>query len=304
MLLTMSVKKEGSTLLQLGGWWSQMVLLDKMRKWWKTRVSGSNLRLWRRVAEGEGVGEENELTTSRNQQGLVQAPWPRWGRRGRLHLPRARPGSSIPALSRGFGSVSTFLPRPLTSVNPVTELGNYCLELGIISMLDKKASEMQHPEKFSAAQKNPCHNSCTNAFKAWVMVKAEQQAQPGLNFFFLFLPPAFILALCSLCGDAQSSWRKPGWCVLHSDEFTQGCPADTISSHSSKLWASGQTQDAGGCEKGPGRWLAQSLDPMGKCVSASSINARLRAGSLLAQIFRVYCSYRTTLTKRGLHKWL
>lgn len=65
----------------------------------------------------------------------------------------------------------------------------------------------------------------------------------------------------------------------------------------------GQTQDAGGCEKGPGRWPAQSPDPMGKCVSASSINARLRAGSPLAQFFHVYCSYGTTLTKRGLHKW-
>lgn len=109
----------------------------------------------KKVAEEEGVGEENEqLTISRDQRGLAQALWPQWGRRGRLHLPRARAGSSIPALSWGFGSLSTFLPRPLTSMNPVTELGNYCLELGIIRILDKKAPEMQHPEKFSAGQKN------------------------------------------------------------------------------------------------------------------------------------------------------
>lgn len=58
---------------------------------------------------------------------------------------------------------------------------------------------------------------------------------------------------------------NPGWAILHGEEFIRGLTAwHNFLLDLSNLCSErpGQTQDAGGCEKGPGGWLAQSLDPM------------------------------------------
>lgn len=55
--------------------------------------------------------------------------------------------------SRRLGSLSVFPLPSLTSVNPVTELGNDYPELRISSVREKKASELQHPGKLSAGEK-------------------------------------------------------------------------------------------------------------------------------------------------------
>lgn len=55
--------------------------------------------------------------------------------------------------SRRLGSLSVFPLPSLTSVNPVTELGNDYPVLRISSIWEKKASELQHPGKLSAGEK-------------------------------------------------------------------------------------------------------------------------------------------------------
>lgn len=87
------------------------------------------------------------------------------------------------------------------------------------------------------------------------MVKAKQEPQPGLNFFF-FSFPQLLFSLSAACvampRAAGESRGDVSYTAMNSPRAGQLTPfphraQSPCSEHP------GQTQDAGGCEKGPGR---------------------------------------------------
>lgn len=87
------------------------------------------------------------------------------------------------------------------------------------------------------------------------MVKAKQESQPGLNFFFfsfsqlLFSLPAACVAMARAGGESRGDVSYTAMNPLRAGQLTQF-------PHTAQRLCSehpGQTQDAGGCEKGLGR---------------------------------------------------
>lgn len=87
------------------------------------------------------------------------------------------------------------------------------------------------------------------------MVKAKQEPQPGLNFFFFSFPqllfslPAACVGMPRAAGESQGDVSYTAMHSLRAGQLTQFPPrAQSLCSEHP-----GQTQDAGGCEKGLGR---------------------------------------------------
>lgn len=87
------------------------------------------------------------------------------------------------------------------------------------------------------------------------MVKAKQEPQPGLNFFFFSFPwllfslPAARAVMPRAAGESRGDVSCTAMNSLRAGQLTPfpHTAQSLCSEHP------GQTQDAGGCEKGPGR---------------------------------------------------
>lgn len=126
---------------------------------------------------------------SSDQRGLTQALWPQEPCAA-ADSPRAKPGSGIFVLRRGFGSACTFLLPLLTSVNPVTELGNDLSQAKDQQHSGEKGIGTAAPREIKHRTKKPAtvvvHMPSCYRFQSMSNSKGQRTISAWFEFFFFF----------------------------------------------------------------------------------------------------------------------